>query len=272
MPTGLLLRTLEANTETPLPIVRPARDRSNLSEVREARPVELPRTDRKEFRRRYFVIKPSRTLFGETFGRPATDQNAAPARNEMRLPCTGDQMTGKVRSTKLDTEPTVSRPELLIDGSDEAFRHFVHDTLAFALRLQEIRNRLGQVIGLSGTQYTVLIAVAHLHGTGEKVGINMVADHLHFSGAFITIEINKLVAAGLVDKTTDADDRRRVVLVITEKARKLLNKLAPVQRPANDMLFGSLSAKNFEKLRIIMSDLVLTAEQTIHLLSDTPRT
>lgn len=179
-------------------------------------------------------------------------------------------MASKVRSKQLDTEPTVSRPELLIDGSDEAFRHFVHDTLAFATRLQEIRNRLGQVIGLSGTQYTVLIAVAHLHGIGEKVGINLVADHLHFSGAFITIEINKLVAAGLVDKATDAKDRRRVVLTITDKARALLNRLAPVQRPANDMLFSCLSAKNFEKLRIIMSDLVLTAEQTIHLLDDMP--
>src|SRR5258708_39862644 len=89
-------------------------------------------------------------------------------------------------------------------------------------RLQEVRSKLGQVIGRSVTQYTVLIAIAHLRATDEKVGVNLVADHLHFSGAFITIEINKLVAAGLVEKETDAEDRRRVVLAITPKARALL--------------------------------------------------
>ncbi|WP_213772238.1 MarR family winged helix-turn-helix transcriptional regulator [Bradyrhizobium sp. dw_78] len=178
-------------------------------------------------------------------------------------------MVTKARSKKVVHEPTVSRPELLVGGSDEAFRQFLHDTLAFAARLQEIRNQIGQVIGLSGTQYTVLIAIAHLSGNEEKVGVNLVADHLHFSGAFITIEINKLVAAGLVEKATDAEDRRRVVLTITAKARALLNELAPVQRPANDMLFSCLSANDFKKLRKVMSDLVRTADQSIRLLDYT---
>ncbi|WP_423965482.1 MarR family winged helix-turn-helix transcriptional regulator [Bradyrhizobium sp.] len=166
-------------------------------------------------------------------------------------------------------EPTVSRSELLVGSSDETFRQFVHDTLAFAARLQDIRNQLGEVIGLSGTQYTVLIAIAHLGATAEKIGVNLVADHLHFSGAFITIEISKLVAAGLVEKETDPEDRRRVVLTITAKARALLNALAPVQRPANDMLFSCLSAQDFKKLRRIMSDLVQTADQAIKLLDYT---
>ncbi len=31
---------------------------------------------------------------------------------------------------------TVARPELLVDGSDDAFRQMIHDALAFASRLQ----------------------------------------------------------------------------------------------------------------------------------------
>src|SRR5258708_13738058 len=81
-------------------------------------------------------------------------------------------------------------------------------------RLQEVRSKLGQVIGLSGTQYTVLIAIAHLRATDEKVGVNLVADHFHFSGAFITIEINKLVAAGLFEQDTDPEHRRSFFLAI----------------------------------------------------------
>src|ERR1700761_6588613 len=105
-------------------------------------------------------------------------------------------MAEKTRSRSIATQPPVSRPELLVGNSDHAFRQFVHDTLAFSARLQQVRSQLGQVIGLSGTQYTVLIAIAHLQGEDEKVGVNLVADHLHFSGAFITIEMNKLVVAG----------------------------------------------------------------------------
>jgi DNA-binding MarR family transcriptional regulator len=175
-------------------------------------------------------------------------------------------MATRSKSRKVKIEPTIARPQLMVDGSDAAFRQFVHDTLAFSARLQAVRGQLGAVIGLSGTQYTVLIAIAHLSGIDEKIGVNQVAEHLHFSGAFITIEINKLVANGLVEKETDEDDRRRVVLTITPKARALLNELAPVQRPVNDMLFRAMSTADFERTRKLMSDFVAAADEAIRLL------
>jgi MarR family transcriptional regulator, organic hydroperoxide resistance regulator len=148
---------------------------------------------------------------------------------------------------------TVSRPQLLIRGSDHAFRQFVHDTLAFATRIQAIRNALGGVIGLSGTQYTILIAVAReQHKKG--VGINHIADQLHFSPAFVTIEVNKLVAARLVSKAED-----------------LLRNLTVVQRPVNDMLFESLSAEDFDRMRRKMTNLVDHADRAIQLLEFLPQ-
>jgi MarR family transcriptional regulator, organic hydroperoxide resistance regulator len=165
---------------------------------------------------------------------------------------------------------TVSRPQLLIRGSDHAFRQFVHDTLAFATRIQAIRNALGGVIGLSGTQYTILIAVAReQHKKG--VGINHIADQLHFSPAFVTIEVNKLVAARLVSKAENPDDRRRVLLTITSKAEDLLRNLTVVQRPVNDMLFESLSAEDFDRMRRKMTNLVDHADRAIQLLEFLPQ-
>jgi hypothetical protein len=73
----------------------------------------------------------------------------------------------------------------------------------------------------------------------------------------------------VVEKDTDPDDRRRVILTITAKARALRNALAPVQRPANDRLFHCLSARDFNKFRKIMADLVETADQAIKLLDYT---
>jgi MarR family transcriptional regulator, organic hydroperoxide resistance regulator len=168
-----------------------------------------------------------------------------------------------------EVEPTVSRPHLIVDGSDRAFRQFVHDALAFSARLQAVRGQLGALIGLSGTQYSILIAVAHLSGSDRKIGINQVADHLHFSGAFVTIEINKLVAGGLVRKDVDEEDRRRVVLNVTPKGRALLNELATVQRPVNDMLFRGFSTTDFKNIRKLMSGMVDAADEAVRLLDAT---
>jgi DNA-binding MarR family transcriptional regulator len=160
---------------------------------------------------------------------------------------------------------TVSKPELLIDGSDSLFRQALHDALGFGARLQEIRNRLGETIGLSGPAYSILIAIEHLGQEGE-VGISRVSDHLHLSGAFVTIEVNKLVKAGLVDKTPHPEDGRRVVLKVTAKASRLLDELAPTQRPVNDTIFDALDTKQFKAFAEIIGLLVGGTEEALALL------
>lgn len=159
---------------------------------------------------------------------------------------------------------TVSRPELLVGGSDRVFRQFIHDTLAFASRIEQISSRFGKVIGLTGTQYLILIAIRQRQI--DEIGVNQIAEHLHLSGAFTTIEVNKLVNAGLVNKEVNPDDRRRVVLSLTGEADRLLQKLKIVQQPTNDVLFGSISAKEFEKLTVQMADFVESADKSLVLL------
>lgn len=160
---------------------------------------------------------------------------------------------------------TVTRSELLAGGTDRAFRQLVHDMITFGGHIQEVRNRLAATIGLSGTQYTILIAIARLRTEGG-VGVNRVAEHLHLSGAFVTIEVNRLVEAGLVSKRTNPEDRRRVLLEITEKGRHLLDRLQPVQRPVNDTLFESITTEEFDLLRRVMGRLVGNGGRALRLI------
>ena len=160
---------------------------------------------------------------------------------------------------------TVSKPELLVDGKDAAFRRFIHDFLAFAARLMEVRGGFGESMGLTGTAYSTLISIAHLSGE-EGVGVSRIAEHLHLSGAFVTIEVAKLVKAGLVRKRTNAKDRRRVLLTVTPKARQMLDELTRIQAPVNDALFDCLSAAEFEILRDIMARLVPCADHALSLI------
>lgn len=161
---------------------------------------------------------------------------------------------------------TVSKPELLIDGSDQKFRSFIHDFLAFSQMLTDIRAGFGEYLGLTGIGYTTLISIAHLQGA-TGIGVNAIAEHLHLSGAFITTEVAKLVRAGLVSKRVNAKDKRRVLLTVTAAGRKLLNKLAVLQAPVNDALFDALTAEEFVRLKVIMARLVPCAAHGLSLLA-----
>lgn len=160
---------------------------------------------------------------------------------------------------------TISRPELLEDGDDAPFRQMIHDALGFSARLLEIRNRLGAVIGLSGPAYSILIAIEHLSKDAD-VGISQVSDHLHQSGAFVTLEVAKLVKAGLVDKFANPEDGRRVIVEVTDKARVLLTELAETQRPVNDAIFAGLDPEAFRAFADIAAKLVSGTEESLALL------
>lgn len=161
---------------------------------------------------------------------------------------------------------TVNTPKLLPDGSDLDFRHFVHDALAFASRLQAVRDEFARLIGLTGVQYTILISIYHLEYE-QRVGITTVASHLHLSGTFVTTETNKLAKLGLVDKARDDEDRRRINLRTTARARNLLSELAEVQSHVNDVHFSPLGAEDFNRLKHLMPALVTSTDRALRLLA-----
>jgi len=159
---------------------------------------------------------------------------------------------------------TVTRPELLSDGTDRDFRKFVHNLFAFMARHEAIRDGHARQVGLAGVEYTILISIGHL-GLDGDVNVKTVADHLHMSGAFVTTVTSKLQTLGLVEKAQDSVDRRRIALAITEKGKALLRKLAPYQREINDVEFGSLSRDEFAAASRILEELIVCADKAFAL-------
>lgn len=156
---------------------------------------------------------------------------------------------------------TVSKPELLVEGSDTQFRSLVHDLMAFAHHIEACRDGFGAIAGLTGVQYEIFMAVKRfhsVHGAPAPAGISVgqVAARLHRSGAFITLEVNKLVAKGILAKAGDPADGRRVLLSISKAGEALALTLAPVQQQVNDVLFACLDRRQFDRLRVLASELV----------------
>lgn len=167
-----------------------------------------------------------------------------------------------------DREPelTVSRADLLRAGSDHDFRTLVHNLLAFSAKLQEVRAAFGAYLGLSGIQYTVLITIAHLQDE-HGVGVKRTAMHLSLSGAFVTVETNKLAAMGLLRKRPNPRDRRRVLLTVTDKGHAVLRQLAPIQRQVNDTLFAGLGTEDFDRLLALSGPLLGNAREAASLVA-----
>jgi DNA-binding MarR family transcriptional regulator len=162
---------------------------------------------------------------------------------------------------------TISRPELLINGSDRHFRRLVHGLFGFLARHEAVRSGHGARIGLVGIEYTVLISIRHLAVENADVSVSQVAAHLYLSGTFVTTVTNKLEKLGLIHKLPDLTDRRRVRLEVSPKGNALLAELAPVQRQVNDVQFGCLSTGEFLQLLDTVERLIESSDQAIRLQS-----
>lgn len=165
---------------------------------------------------------------------------------------------------------TISSEDLLVDGGDGLFRKMVHAFFAFNARHETIRDGHARRIGLAGTEYTILISIAHL-GQETPVNVKTIAEHLHVTTGFITNTTRKLQTRGLVRKTRDTADKRKTNLTVTPKAIALLEELAPYQRPVNDAEFGSLSRAEFLQLSETIQRLVASSEDAARLQQDLER-
>jgi DNA-binding MarR family transcriptional regulator len=165
------------------------------------------------------------------------------------------------RPRKLKVPLTVSRAALLAGGSDAEFRNLIHDLIAYGHKLDACRDAFAALAGISGAQYEILMLVSRADG----VPVGEVAARLHRSGAFITIEANRLVDAGILQKASDPADGRRVLLKTTEKAMDLLERMAPYQQRVNDVLFEFLDAKRFRELRALAARLVASGDRAVAL-------
>jgi MarR family transcriptional regulator, organic hydroperoxide resistance regulator len=159
--------------------------------------------------------------------------------------------------------PTVTRDALLEKGSDRRFRTLVNDLFTIASRMEVVRAHLGRRMGISGPQYSLLIAVAHLQGV-RGVSVGAVAQAMHVSSAFIAAETGKMAKFGLLLKRANPDDRRGVLISLAPAGRLKLNGISKEIRAINDLFFGALDAASFAALSAAAQALVAGSGRAVH--------
>lgn len=160
---------------------------------------------------------------------PASATGEQPATADQRLPL------------------SISRPAFLVDGADGEFRRLIYRMIITESRLIDIRKAIAQRVGVTGTQYTMLMGILHLQGD-QGISVGDLANYLEVTGPHITGEIRKLVAKGFVRKTAHPQDRRSVLLRMSTDGRKRLLAAFDFIRNVNDILFDGVTASEFKVL------------------------
>jgi DNA-binding MarR family transcriptional regulator len=172
---------------------------------------------------------------------------------------------------KLDNGPyalpaTTSRAPLLKGGSDQRFRVLVADLFTISNRMEMVREHLGRRLGISGPQYSIVLAVAHLQGR-NGINVGSLAQALHVSSAFIATEGGKLVRRGLLLKRTNPLDRRGVLLSIAPAGRLAVDRVSAEVRAVNDLFFGALDATSFAALSVAAGALVESSAKAVRYIT-----
>ena len=154
---------------------------------------------------------------------------------------------GQAVAAAYSLPPTTSLAALLEDGCDRRFRALVNDLFTIANRMEIVRTHLGSRIGITGPQYSVLIAVAHLQGE-RGINVGAVARAMHVTSAFIASESGKLAQMKLLLKRPNPQDGRSMLLSLAPGGRRKLSGIAGEIRSINDRFFGSLDAPSFAGL------------------------
>ncbi|MGH8611730.1 MAG: MarR family winged helix-turn-helix transcriptional regulator [Gammaproteobacteria bacterium] len=151
--------------------------------------------------------------------------------------------------------PSVSQPPLLVDGQDHAFRRLIYDLLTLTRYLETGRTRFADRIGVTPSQYSILMIVAE--GQQENgMTASDVAATLHAHDSFVALQVGKLLRRKILERRQNPADRRSVLLRLTPLGMQLLEEVAPLVRLGNDLFFQSLDETRFRQLASIVAELI----------------
>jgi DNA-binding MarR family transcriptional regulator len=155
---------------------------------------------------------------------------------------------------------SISLPHFTCDGSDRAFRQLLYALIKLSTLMVRNRQHFAAYIGVTDPQYTMITLIAENPG----ITVGRLAEQLSVSSQFVTIEIGKLIKKAIVDKRPNLQDRRSIVLYLTERGREMLREVAPLRRRTNDLMFRSLSAERAKLLEEIVATLIADGSSALH--------
>jgi DNA-binding MarR family transcriptional regulator len=141
------------------------------------------------------------------------------------------------------------RPDL--DPSPIALFGRVHRVY---LRYQTVLTKTFERYDLNSASFDVLAALRRSGAPYRKTGTQLAAGSL-LSSAGVTFRLDRLEAAGLIERVRDSEDRRVVHSALTDKGLEVINRTIEAHLEAEAALLHGLSEREREQLARLLGKL-----------------
>jgi DNA-binding MarR family transcriptional regulator len=143
--------------------------------------------------------------------------------------------------TKLATDRSASSPPVSANRKNqEIVKRFAWEVASIDVHLEKIRNFWARILGISGPQWMILMALADLD-RGHGVPVKDVSKMLHVDPSFVTTQSKLLEKKGFMRRKTSDDDARVVQMSLTDKTYKLIANLSSQREELDEYIFAEFS-------------------------------
>lgn len=157
---------------------------------------------------------------------------------------------------------TISRRDYFKDRSDDWFRDALYRLVQSLNRLLVCREAFGRQLGLTGSQFTVLMGVAYRQAdTG--ITIASLANYIGLAATHVTTEVGRLIRKDLLIKRPNESDGRSVLISLSPKGEAAVDAVSPMVRKINDLLFRNIDRKQLDTMNEFAKVLLTNSEYAI---------
>ncbi len=122
-------------------------------------------------------------------------------------------------------------------------------------RVAQLMDKRLEGAGLSGAKLLALQSIVSTDASMTLVTVTCLADVMNTTKSNITAMVDRLIAEGLVTRTHSAEDRRAVVIALTEKGQQRYMAGVEVVKAYHEELSDLFTAEERQLLGCIMDKL-----------------
>jgi DNA-binding MarR family transcriptional regulator len=148
----------------------------------------------------------------------------------------------------------------LPEGLDLTVEGIVDRIAGINYRIRRMHNETLEQLGLTLSDWHVLTA---LRWSGEpyRRTAGWLARRADLTSGAMTSRLDALEAEGLVRRVRDPDDRRSVLVELTEKGRQKHEQAMAIQAPKEALLAEALTEREKEQLNSLLRRVMVTLEE-----------
>lgn len=149
----------------------------------------------------------------------------------------------------------------VVDGGDLALIALLQ---AVAVESERFSHRFGELNGLHRTDLNALVTIMEAERSGGPLSPTRLAASIGLSASATTALLDRLAASGHVERVRSSGDRRRVTLVLSERAWKLGRRFFGPLGEAFGRRWTELSEADRQVVARFLSDAVSTMSRVRH--------